>query len=92
VFEIIDPAFTNQGLREGKKGWGKSPICKKFCDRLTTNRQQQLTFDGQRWVAGLGLEHLVALGEAALLRGTIAEVIDALERELARESRRKGQE
>jgi hypothetical protein len=36
--------------------------------------------DGQRWVAGLALEHLVALGEAALRRGTIAEVIDALER------------
>jgi len=34
--------------------------------------------DEQRWVAGLALEHLVALGEAALRRGTIAEAIEAL--------------
>ena len=34
----------------------------------------------QRWVAGLALEHLVALGEAALRRGTIAEATDALEK------------
>ena len=37
--------------------------------------------DGQRWVAGLALEHLVALGEAALRRGTIAEAISKLEKE-----------
>jgi hypothetical protein len=35
--------------------------------------------DGERWVAGLTLEHLVGLGEAALRSGTIAEAIDALE-------------
>jgi hypothetical protein len=34
--------------------------------------------DEQRWVAGLALEHLVVLGEAALARGTIAEAIGAL--------------
>jgi hypothetical protein len=41
---------------------------------------------------GLALEHLVALGEAALRRGTIGEAISALERELARESRPKGRD
>jgi hypothetical protein len=30
--------------------------------------------------AGLALEHLVALGEAALRLGTIAEAIDVLEK------------
>jgi hypothetical protein len=34
--------------------------------------------DEQRWVAGLALEHLVALGEVALRLGTIAEAIQAL--------------
>jgi hypothetical protein len=48
--------------------------------------------DGQRWVAGLALEHLVALGEAALRLGTISEAVDALERELARENRSKGRD
>ena len=41
---------------------------------------------------GLALEHLVALGEAALRRGTIAEAISTLERELARESFPKGRD
>jgi hypothetical protein len=36
--------------------------------------------DGQRWVAGLALEHLVVLGEAALRRGTITEAISTLEK------------
>lgn len=48
--------------------------------------------DGQRWVAGLALEHLVGLGEAALRLGTIPEAIRVLERELARESRPKGRD
>jgi hypothetical protein len=47
-----------------------------------TIRRFNAICDGQRWVAGLALEHLVALGEAALRRGTIAEAIDTLEREL----------
>jgi hypothetical protein len=45
-----------------------------------TIRRFNAICDGQRWVAGLALEHLVALAEAALRRGTIAEAIDALER------------
>jgi hypothetical protein len=45
--------------------------------------------DVQRWVAGLALEHLVALGEAALRFGTIPDAIGALERELARKSLHK---
>ena len=45
-----------------------------------TIRRFNAICDGQRWVAGLALEHLVALGEAALRRGTIAEAISALER------------
>ena len=48
--------------------------------------------DEQRWVAGLALEHLVALGEAALRLGSIPEAIGALERELARESPPKGRD
>jgi hypothetical protein len=40
----------------------------------------------------LTLEHFDVLGEAALRRGTIAEAIGALERELARESRPKGRD
>ena len=44
-----------------------------------TIRRFNAICDGQRWVAGLALEHLVALGEAALRRGTIAEAISALE-------------
>ena len=46
-----------------------------------TIRRFNAICDGQRWVAGLALERLVALGEAALRRGTIAEAIDALERD-----------
>jgi hypothetical protein len=57
-----------------------------------TIRRFNAICDGQRWVAGLALEHLVALGEAALRRGTIGEAISALERELARESRPKGRD
>ena len=45
-----------------------------------TIRRFNAICDGQRWVAGLALEHLVALGEAALRRGTIGEAIDALGR------------
>ena len=45
-----------------------------------TIRRFNAICDGQRWVAGLALEHLVALGEAALRLGTIAEAIDALEK------------
>jgi hypothetical protein len=45
-----------------------------------TIRRFNAICDGQRWVAGLALEHLVALGEAALRDGTIAEAIDALEK------------
>jgi hypothetical protein len=37
-----------------------------------TIRRFNAICDGQRWVAGLALEHLVALGEAALRLGTIA--------------------
>ena len=48
--------------------------------------------DGQRWVAGLALEHLVTLAEAALRHGTIGDAIGALERELARESLPKGRD
>ena len=44
-----------------------------------TIRRFNAICDGQRWVAGLALEHLVALGEAALRLGTTAEAI-ALER------------
>jgi hypothetical protein len=57
-----------------------------------TIRRFNAICDGQRWVAGLALEHLVALGEAALRRGTIAEAISTLERELARESFPKGRD
>jgi hypothetical protein len=57
-----------------------------------TIRRFNAICDGQRWVAGLALEHLVALGEAALRRGTIGEAIGALERELARENRPKGRD
>jgi hypothetical protein len=57
-----------------------------------TIRRFNAICDGQRWVAGLALEHLVALGEVALRFGTIAKAIDALERELARESRPKGRD
>ena len=57
-----------------------------------TIRRFNAICDGQRWVAGLALEHLVALGEAALRLGTIAEAISTLERELARESRPKGRD
>ena len=45
-----------------------------------TIRRFNAICDGQRWVAGLALEHLVALGEAALRDGTIGEAIDALEK------------
>jgi hypothetical protein len=44
-----------------------------------TIRRFNAICDGQRWVAGLALEHLVALGEAALRRGTIPEAISALD-------------
>jgi hypothetical protein len=44
-----------------------------------TIRRFNAICDGQRWVAGLALEHLVALGEAALRLGTISDAIDALE-------------
>jgi hypothetical protein len=37
-----------------------------------TIRRFNAICDGQRWVAGLALEHLVALGEAALRLGTIS--------------------
>ncbi len=43
-----------------------------------TIRRFNAICDQQRWVAGLALEHLVALGEAALRLGTIAEAIEAL--------------
>ena len=43
-----------------------------------TIRRFNAICDEQRWVAGLALEHLVALGEAALRLGTIAEAIEAL--------------
>ena len=43
-----------------------------------TIRRFNAICDEQRWVAGLALEHLVALGEAALRLGTIAEAIQAL--------------
>jgi hypothetical protein len=42
-----------------------------------TIRRFNAICDGQRWVAGLALEHLVALAEVALRRGTIAEAIGA---------------
>jgi hypothetical protein len=45
-----------------------------------TIRRFNAICDGQRWVAGLALEHLVTLGEAALRLGTIAEAIDALQK------------
>jgi hypothetical protein len=47
-----------------------------------TIRRFNAICDGQRWIAGLALEHLVALGDAALRDGTIAEAIDALEKSL----------
>jgi hypothetical protein len=43
-----------------------------------TIRRFNAICDEQRWVAGLALEHLVALGEAALRLGTITEAIEAL--------------
>jgi hypothetical protein len=55
-----------------------------------TIRRFNAICDGQRWAAGLALEHLVTLAEAALRLGTIAEAIGALEGELARESRPTG--
>jgi hypothetical protein len=57
-----------------------------------TIRRFNAICDGQRWVAGLALEHLVALGEAALRLGTMEHAIGALERELARESLPKGRD
>jgi hypothetical protein len=36
----------------------------------------QSSINGRRWIAGFALEDLVALGEAALRFGTIAEAID----------------
>jgi hypothetical protein len=56
-----------------------------------TIRRFNAICDGQRWVAGLALDHLVALGEAALRLGTIAEAISALGRDPTRENRPKGE-
>jgi hypothetical protein len=43
-----------------------------------TIRRFNAICDEQQWVAGLALEYLVGLGEAALRLGTIAEAIEAL--------------
>ena len=48
-----------------------------------TIRRFNAICDGQRWVAGLTLEHLVTLAEAALRHGTIGKAIDALEKSAA---------
>jgi hypothetical protein len=44
-----------------------------------TIRRFKAICDGQRLVAGLALEHLAALREAALRLGTVAEAIDTLD-------------